>query len=218
MANRYLYMLRHISEKGQITTISFKEKEIIRDKFSLSFIDSFTTEYSNDKELEDFLNSKGFNLEKGKFYIENEYNKKNRILAIAYSDRTYLKEIARNNCNNSIVKKDITYAKYFYHYIELIKADQNLFNYLKSYYYINKSLAEATSEYIFYTKNEMIENINIAKTKINRYLTQYLTIRMIEIGIKKYKEKGKIDDKKYYSNKVFSKEKQKKPKQMRLFD
>lgn len=207
-----LYSLVHVSDYGNKTIIGFKNNSVIRNKNVLTVIDSFTSDFYNDLSLSENLKYRGFKLEGGKYYIEYKSSGKTKKLDVIYSDMEVLKQFSKNNLGASKVKKNIDYTYYFYDLIENIKIDKCLFEYLKSYHYISQDLAQAISEYILYTKIGQNDCLSYTKSKINNYLTDYKTIRGIEIGKKKYIKRDKIKT----DSKTLVKKKEK-PEQLRLF-
>ena len=214
MAN--LYSLVYVSKNGDKKVIPFtKEKGVVREKLALSSIDSYTTNFSSCEELLSELNGLGYNLSDGTFQIEYSNKGKVKKTEVIYSDKKLIKKIALENNGKSVIKKDLSYTRYFIYLMRTIQFEPEIFKYLKSYHYISPMLAQSIGEYLHYVDLEIDIEMNYRKIEINKFLTQYKTIREIEIGISNYRKRGEvsIDDTPLTKQKNIEEE----PRQLKLF-
>lgn len=194
---------------GQKTTIEFRDindNGKIRNTFTLTQIDDFTTKCANEEELKSALDIK----DDGYLTIEYQSDYSTKRTDLAFEDMKDVEMVARNNYGKSKVSdfiienpkdpfsttvKGFSKIGYANELIDQLNSDSKLYDYLKnnSNRYSIKRLMNSIDNYRIVTnEKDGGEVICQAVDSISRELTQYKTLRGVMIAINHYRklEKG----------------------------
>ena len=162
-----------------------------RKAFTLTEIDTFTTNFSNEKELEEKLNLifPGYN--NGHFSIEYRSNGSIKSLELVFSDINFIKEVARKNLKASNVSRnDINiYMRWI---LNKLEKDDEFLNYIYKHGYVNEYFRSALSNYLMLKQSDEKEaqsSLWQAEVKLRKEFMKYKTIRGLEVGRKNYELK-----------------------------
>ena len=189
MAGRDRYKLvYHYKDGGEkIFELSY-ENGSCRKAFTLTEIDMFTTNFSNEEELEKALNLVFPGYKNGYFSIEYNSNGRLTSMELAFNDMTFIRELASKNLRESKVSKtDINiYMRWM---LNKLEKDSEFLKYLYTHRYINEYFKDAFSNYLMLKNSDEKEaqsSLWQAEVKLRKEFMRYKTIRGLEVGRKNY--------------------------------
>lgn len=182
-----LYILKHFSTLDKkVTTIKFVDNDgKLKEKMTLTDIDSFTTQFDSAQSLLFYLQDIGYNFYNSNFFIEYQNNHQAKRLDLVFSDQHTINNFAVNNQKRYKVEKDSSFYQYLYKIVDEVANDQEMIYYLRKNNYISMWLYENLAEYKACQSID-VESSHIYMTRIKTELSKYKIIRNIEIGIKEY--------------------------------
>lgn len=189
MAGRDRYKLVYHYKKGgkKIFELSYEDGNC-RKAFTLTEIDMFTTNFSNEEELEKALNLVFSGYEDGYFSIE--YNSKGTLtsMELAFSDMFFIRELAGKNLRESKVSKtDINiYMRWM---LNKLEKDAEFLKYMYTHRYINEYFKDAFSNYLMLKNSDEKDaqsSLWQAEVKLRKEFMRYKTVRGLEMGRKNF--------------------------------
>ncbi len=186
-ANRYK-LVYHYYKGGKKQFELDYEDGSHRDKFSLTELDAFTSNFSGEEELTKALSLVASGYEDGYFTIEYNSGGKVNSLELIFSDMSFIRKLATENLRETVVpKSSITlYMNWFLNKIE--KAPEFL-NFISAHRYTNKYFRDALGYYLtLKNSNERDAQSSLweAKANLTREFRRYKTIRGLEVGRHNY--------------------------------
>lgn len=185
MATKRLYTLVHNSVlDGELTPIYFEMPDgSTSEKMTLIDIDRFTTQFDDALAMLDYFKSLGFEFYNSHFFIQYLNNHQVKRIPLIFSDQTELKTIA--SINPGKYKVNYNKTKYINDLIDRIKNDAELLRFLTKRGYISEGLNYLIASCIMCMEEEP-QSTYIYINEMKGVLSNYKTIRTLEIGIKEY--------------------------------
>lgn len=186
-ANRYK-LIYHYYQGGKKPFELDYEDGTHRDKFALTELDAFTSNFSNEEELTKALNLVASGYENGYFTIEYNSGGKVNSLELVFNDMTFIRKLATENLRQTIVpKSSITF--YMNWFLNRIEQDPEFLNFISVHRYTNKYFRDALGYYLTLKNSNERDAQNAlweAKANLIREFKRYKTIRGLEVGRHNY--------------------------------
>lgn len=189
MAGRDRYKLvYHYKNGGEKLFELYYDDGTYRKAFTLTEIDMFTTNFSNEDELEKALNMVFPGYENGYFSIEYNSGGALTSMELVFSDMTFIRELASKNLRDSKVSKaDINiYMRWM---LNKLEKDEKFLKYISTHRYINEYFKNAFSNYLMLKHSDEKEaqsSLWQAEVKLRKEFMRYKTVRGLEVGRKNY--------------------------------
>ena len=185
--NRYKLVYHYYNGKKKVFGLDFEDGSH-RDKFALTEIDAFTSNFSNEEELTKAISLIFPGYEKGYFTIEYNSGGHLNSLELVFNDMTFIRKLATENLRQTLVpKRSITL--YMNKFLDKIDRDPEFLNFISAHRYTNRYFRDALSYYLTLknfdekdAQNELWE----AKVSLIKEFRRYKTIRGLEVGRHNY--------------------------------
>ena len=185
--NRYSLVYHYNNGGRKVFALDF-ENGTHREKFSLTELDAFTSNFSSEEELTRALNVVFGGYNDGHFNIEYKSGGSLRSMEIVYNDLPFIRDLAKHNLRSSNVSKD-EITEYMYKFLREIEKNSCLLPYLVSHRYVNSYFENAVSYYLM-LKNSLESDARSglfeAEVSLKKEFMRYKTIRGLEVGKRNY--------------------------------
>lgn len=177
-----------VQQGDQEMNIQVEHNGEVGEKNFLSGIDLYTIRFDNKKDFLESLDKTELalsgidNINKAQVYIKYQANKKTQKLAVAYSDKLYLVDYARDTKTEVRNEKAEPFATNFIRQMHR----GTFWRYVEDNNLINKRLKTLLVDVVYDKKN-------FQKPKLIKELSNYKVIRRLLVGLEKYQ----FQEKKY---------------------
>ncbi len=178
----------HYNNGGTRDFTFFGENGEVRNKFTLTEIDVFTSNFSSSDEMARALNSVFPGYKDGYFDIEYSAGGSVKPLELIFKDMTFIRALALDNIRKSVVPKQAIMS-YMRRFLADIKDNPEFLKFLFERRYTNKYFRDALSYYLVLKNsddNDAQRVIWQAEAKLCKEFCRYKTIRGIEVGRRNY--------------------------------
>lgn len=186
-ANRYKLVYHYYNGNKKIFSLDFVDGSH-RDKFALTEIDIFTSNFSNEEELAKALNSIFPGYEKGYFTIEYNSNGHLNSLELVFNDMPFIRKLATENLRKTLVPKK-SIILYMNDFLDKIEKDPNFSKFIFSHRYTNSYFRNTLSYYLMLKNSDEKDAQNAifdARANLIGEFQRYKTIRGLEVGRHNY--------------------------------
>lgn len=186
-ANRYKLIYHYYSGNKKIFGLDF-EDGTHRDKFALTELDAFTSNFSNEEELTKALSLIFSGYENGYFTIEYNSGGHLNSLELVFNDMTFIRKLATENLRETVVPKS-SITIYMNKFLNKIDKDPEFLNFIFSHRYTNRYFRDALSYYLMLKNSDEKDaqsSLWEAKANLVREFKRYKTIRGLEVGRHNY--------------------------------
>ena len=185
--NRYKLVYHYYNGNKKIFGLDF-EDGTHRDKFALTEIDAFTSNFSNEEELTKSLSVIFSGYENGYFTIE--YNSGGRLssLELVFNDLPFIRKLATENLQKTVIPKNSITA-YMNKFLDKIESDPEFLNFISAHRYTNQYFRNALSYYLRFKNSDEKdagEELWRAKANLIKEFKRYKTVRGLEVGRHNY--------------------------------
>ena len=186
-ANRYKLVYHYYNGNKKIFSLDFVDGSH-RDKFALTEIDVFTSNFSNEEELAKALSLIFPGYENGYFTIE--YNSRGYLnsLELVFNDMPFIRKLATENLRKTLVPKN-SIILYMNDFLDKIKDDSNFLKFIFSHRYTNSYFRDTLSYYLMLKNSDEKDAQNAlldARANLIGEFQRYKTIRGLEVGRHNY--------------------------------
>ena len=185
--NRYKLVYHYNKGAKKVFGLDF-EDGTHRDKFTLTELDAFTSNFSDEEELTKALSLIFPGYENGYFTIDYNSNGHLNSLELVFDDLPFIRKLATKNLNKTIVSKDSITA-YMNHFLNKIEADPEFLNFILAHRYTNQYFRDALSYYLMLKNSDEKEagqELWRAKANLIKEFKRYKTVRGLEVGRHNY--------------------------------
>lgn len=160
----------------------------VRDRFYLTEIDVFTSNFADDEELSRGLNLLSNVYNDGYFTIEYRTNGVLKTMELVFKDMPFVRKLALDNIRKAtLAKKDITF--YMREFLRDINKDPSFLKFIFEKRYTNSFFRNALNYYLTLKNSDDKDAQGAlwqAEASLCREFCRYKTIRGLEIGRRNY--------------------------------
>ena len=185
--NRYKLVYHYYNGNKKIFGLDF-EDGTHRDKFALTEIDAFTSNFSSEEELTKALSLVFSGYEKGYFTIEYNSGGHLNSLELVFNDLPFIRKLATENLQKTVIPKS-SITSYMNKFLNKIESDPEFLNFILVHRYTNQYFRNALNYYLRFKNSdekEAGEELWRAKVNLIKEFKRYKTVRGLEVGRHNY--------------------------------
>lgn len=185
--NRYRLVYHYYNGNKKTFSLDFEDGSH-RDKFALTEIDAFTSNFSNEEELAKAISLVFPGYEKGYFTIEYNSGGHLNALELVFNDMNFIRKLATENLREALVPKS-SITLYMNWFLNKIEKDPEFLTFIFSRRYTNSYFINVLSKYLMLKNSDEKDAQNSlweAKASLIREFKRYKTIRGLEVGRHNY--------------------------------